>query len=215
MSFCLHVSSSSSFLSLARTIVRTVVCTHTRTRTLLTARFRWPRFVTMRFGSSVVPLHLVPFHLQPHTPLSVLSFSFSSFPFACTCAYLLSGQDGGHTCLPSGRRVCVTLGIIGILSDFLAGGHGTRLQTVSNKAMQSGGISSLASWTYLHFPFFSAWHEAKPRTTVVTLSLRRRLETLASFPFKTSRFRWSLLVLLGSGTLGRRVAPLSVQYTIS
>ena len=62
--------------------------------------------------------------------------------------------------------VCVTLGIIGILSDFLAGGHGTRLQTVSNKAMQSGGISSLASWTYLHFSFFSAWHEAKPRTSL-------------------------------------------------
>ena len=52
-----------------------------------------------------------------HTPLSVLSFSFSSVPFARTCAYLLSGQDGGHTCLPSGRRVCVTLGITGILSD--------------------------------------------------------------------------------------------------
>ena len=121
MSFCLHVSSSSSFLSLACTFVRTLVCTHTRTRTLLTARFRWPRFVTMRFGSSVVPLHLVPFHRQPHTPLSVLSFSFSSVPFACTCAYLLSGQDGGHTCLPSGRRVCVTLGIIGILLDFSRG----------------------------------------------------------------------------------------------
>ena len=118
MSFCLHVSSSSSFLSLARTIVRALVCTHTRTRTLLTARFRWPRFVPMRFGSSVVPLHLVPFHRQPHTPLSVLSFSFSSVLFACTCAYLLSGQDGGHTCLPSGRRVCVTLGIIGIPTDF-------------------------------------------------------------------------------------------------
>ena len=119
MSFCLHVSSSSFFLSLARTIVRTLVCTHTRTRTLLTARFRWPRFVTMRFGSSVVPLHLVLFHRRPHTTLSVLSFSFSSVPFACTCAYLLSGQDGGHTCLPSGRRVCVTLGIIGILLDLL------------------------------------------------------------------------------------------------
>ena len=64
--------------------------------------------------------------------------------------------------------VCVTLGIIGILSDFLAGGHGTRLQTVSNKAMQSGGISSLASWTYLQFSFFSAWHEAKPRTSLGT-----------------------------------------------
>ena len=121
MSFCLHVSSLSSFLSLARTIVRTLVCTHTRPRILLTKRFRWPRFVTMRFGSSVVPLHLVPFHRQPHTPLSVLSFSFSSVPLACTCAYLLSGQDGGHTCLPSGRHVCVTLGIIGILSDFSRG----------------------------------------------------------------------------------------------
>ena len=42
----LHVSSSPSFLSLARTIVRTLVCTHTRMRTLLTTRFRWPRFVT-------------------------------------------------------------------------------------------------------------------------------------------------------------------------
>ena len=92
--------------------------TYTHAYYTYTARFRWPRFVTMRFGSLVVPLHLVPFHGQPHTPLSVLSFSFSSVPFACTCAYLLSGQDGGHTCLPSGRRVCVTLGIIGILLDW-------------------------------------------------------------------------------------------------
>ena len=36
MSFCLHVSSSSSFPSLARTIVRTLVCTHRRARILLT-----------------------------------------------------------------------------------------------------------------------------------------------------------------------------------
>ena len=52
--------------------------------------------------------------------------------------------------------MCVPLVVTGIILDcvlfsFLcsAGGHGTRLQTVSNKAMQSGGISSLASWTYL------------------------------------------------------------------
>ena len=50
-----------------------------------------------------------------HTPLSVSSFSFSSVLFACTCAHLLSGQDGGHTCLPSGGRVCVTLVVTGIL----------------------------------------------------------------------------------------------------
>ena len=53
--------------SLARTFVRTLACTHTRTRILLTTRFRWPRFVTMRFGSSVAPLHLILLHRQSHT----------------------------------------------------------------------------------------------------------------------------------------------------
>ena len=151
MSFCLHVSSSSSFLSLARTFVRTLVCTHTRTRTLLTARFRWPRFVTMRFAPSVVPLHLVPFHRQPHTPSSVLSFSFSSVPFACTCAYLLSGQDGGHTCLPSGRRVCVTLGVIGILLDFSRGAVGILEVTAQRRHFKFAVICNLdADCTYKH-----------------------------------------------------------------
>ena len=37
----------------------------------------------------------------------------------------------------------------------------------------------------------------------------------ASFPFKTSRIQWLVRVLLEIGTLGRRVAPLSVQYTLS
>ena len=108
MSFCLHVSSSSSFLSLARTIVRTLVCTHTRTRTLLTSRFRWPRFVTMRFGSSVVPLHLVLLQRQPHThtPLSVSSFSFSSVPFACTCA-LSRFRAGWRPHMPRFGEACV------------------------------------------------------------------------------------------------------------
>ena len=111
MSFCLHVSSSSSFLSLARTIVWTLVCTHTRTRTLLTARFRWPRFVTMRFGSSVVPLHLVPFHRQPHTHLC-LSCPFH-FHLSLLRAHVPTSFPGRMevTCLP----VCVTLGIRGNL----------------------------------------------------------------------------------------------------
>ena len=106
MSFCLHVSSSSSFLSLARTIVRTLVCTHTRTRTLLTTGFRWPRFVTMRFGSSVVPLHVVFLHRQPHTPLSVSVFSFSSVPFACTCA-LPPFRAGWRPHMPPFGEACV------------------------------------------------------------------------------------------------------------
>ena len=92
MSFCLHVSSSSSFLSLARTFVRTLVCTHTRTRTLLTARFRWPRFVTMRFGSAVVPLHLVPFHRQPHT-----------HTFVCLVLFIFICPFCAHMCPPPFR----------------------------------------------------------------------------------------------------------------
>ena len=106
MSFCLHVSSSSSFLSLARTIVRTLVGTHTRTRTLLTTRFRWPRFVTMRFGSSVVPLHLVLLHRQPRTPLSVSSLSFSSVSFARTRA-LPPFQAGWRPHMPPFGEACV------------------------------------------------------------------------------------------------------------
>ena len=115
MSFCLHVSSSSSSLSLARIIVRTLVCTHTRTQTLLTSKFRWPRFVTMRFGSLVVPLHLVLLHRQPHTPLSVSSFSFSSVPFACACA-LPPFRAGWRPHMPPfWGGVRVTLGIKGNL----------------------------------------------------------------------------------------------------
>ena len=62
---------SFSFISLssclARPFLRTLAYTHTRMRILLTTRFRWPRFVTMRFGSSVAPLHLILLHRQSHT----------------------------------------------------------------------------------------------------------------------------------------------------
>ena len=131
MSFCLHVSSSSSFPSLARTFVRTLACTHTPTRILLTTRIRWPRFVTMRFGSSVVPLHLVLLHRQPHTFFVCLVFlificllcarmCFAGPLFRAGLGRLLSGQDGGHTYLPSGVcvSVCVTFGVRRFLLDF-------------------------------------------------------------------------------------------------
>ena len=142
----------------------------------------------MRFGSSVVPLHWVPFHRQPHTPLSVLSFSLSSVPFACTCAYLLSGQDGGHTCLPSGRRVCVCnpwnhrgpVGLFSLLSlcctagecGVIVGPHSTKLP--QSRDTESDQLGVPASFLFLK------WHEAKPRTSscrharnAVNLSSRR------------------------------------------
>ena len=104
MSFCFsfHVSSSSSFLSLTRTIVRTLVCTHTRTRTLLTTRFRWPRFVTMRFGSSVVPLHWF-FFVGNHTHLRLpRPFHFHLSLLRAHVPCLLSGQEHAYL-----REACV------------------------------------------------------------------------------------------------------------
>ena len=98
MSFCLHVSSSSSFRSLARTFVRTLACTHTRTRILLTTRFRWPRFVAMRFGSSVVPLHLVLLHRQPHTLFVCLRGVWHSRP---TTRNEAVGESGKQPCAPA------------------------------------------------------------------------------------------------------------------
>ena len=120
MSFCLHVS------SLARTIVWTLVCTHTRTRTstyskVQVAQVRYNEVWLIgcpsslgSFSSATTHTHLClscPFHfhlslLRAHVP--------TSFPGRMEV-----------TCLPSGRRVCVTLGVIGILLDlfsFIAGG---------------------------------------------------------------------------------------------
>ena len=110
MSFCLHVSSSSSFLSLARTFARTLVCTHTRARILLTTRFRWPRFVTMRFGSSVVRLHLVLLHRRPHTLfVCLVSFMFICLFCARVClASFPSRMEATHASLRGG--VCVEQG---------------------------------------------------------------------------------------------------------
>ena len=119
MSFCLHVSSSSSFPSLARTIVRTLVCTHTHTRmrTSLATRFQVAQVFTMRWASSGVPVHLVPFSFQPHAPLSrlVLLSCLHSFVLRAhtyTLAFTLALR------LPSGRRVCVTLVVTGLLLKF-------------------------------------------------------------------------------------------------
>ena len=87
-----------------------------------------------------------------------------------------------------------------------------------------------ASGTYLLFPFPFLNGERlsqEPHDTVLfrasvhflqMRSTRSPPSTLRFWPhflFQTPRLRGSLLVLLGIGTLGRRVAPHSVQYTIS
>ena len=219
MSFCLHVSSSSSFLSLACTIVGTLVCTHTRTRTLLTARFRWPRFVTMRFGSSVVPLHLVPFHRQPHTFVCLVLLIFIC-PF-CVHMCLPPFRAGWRLRMPPFGEACVCnpwnhrdpFGFFrfAFLFCFTAGGSGPFSSHCLTKTLLIGCDMTLGRQSHVPaISFLSDWHEAKPRTSlgrqVRPSSLCRFVVALRlwpPFPLKTSRLRWSLLVPLGNGVSHR------------
>ena len=70
--------SISSFSSFARTLAPALVCTRTSTYILNTQVF------TMRWSSSVVPVHLVSLSLQPHTFLSRLVLLLMSSSF-CPC----------------------------------------------------------------------------------------------------------------------------------
>ena len=69
LSSCLVISSFSSF---ARTVVPALVCTCTSTYSTFKHRFQVAQVFTMRWTSSVVPVHLVPLSFQPHAPLSRL-----------------------------------------------------------------------------------------------------------------------------------------------
>ena len=115
------------------TIVRTLVCTHTRTRILLTT------FVTMRFGSSVVPLHLVLLHRQPRT----LFVGLVLFIFICPfCVHMCLASFPGrmettHASLRGGVCVCVTLGIKGTFR-FGTGGRDTTGISRPTKRMPAG-----------------------------------------------------------------------------
>ena len=141
--------------------VRTLVCTHTRTRTPLTTRFQVAQVFTMRWASSGVPVHLVPFSFQPHAPLSrlVLLSCLHSFVLRAhtyTFAFTLDFS------LPSGRRVCVTLGITGILLDCccfcffgLQQGSAAWLWDRTQRSYHNHGIPSLINSAYLQV--FNLW----------------------------------------------------------
>ena len=89
---------------------------------------RWVSF------SLLVPVRLVPLSSQPHTP------SYRSVLLSCLHSFV----SRAHTCtfsaltlalrLFSGRRVCVTLEVTGILLEcLLAGGCPTPEERASNK----------------------------------------------------------------------------------
>ena len=116
--------------------------------------------------------------------------------------------------------VCVPLVVIGILLNcfYSAGGswtHGWHEPTKTHPCRRD----TRPDQSGVRFSFLSEWHEAKPRTSlgrqVRPSSPCRFVVDLRLWPpflLKTPRPRWSLLELLGNGTLGRRVAPLSVPY---
>ena len=78
MSFCLHVPSSHSVPSFARTTARPLACTRA---TCLQPRFQVAQVLPMRSGSLVVPAHLVSLH-HNHTVWSCL----------VTCLLLMSSS---------------------------------------------------------------------------------------------------------------------------
>ena len=97
---CLVISSFSSF---ARTLVPALVCTCTSTYIL--NRFQVAQVFTMRWGSSVVPVHLVSLSLQPHTFLSRLVLLLMSSSFCLCRAHIYTTVLACVFYLPpSGRR---------------------------------------------------------------------------------------------------------------
>ena len=82
-------------------------------------RFQVAQVLTMRWVSSVVPVHLVSFSLPPHTPLSCLVLLLMSSSFCLCCAHtsttvlalILSASPRGGVC------VCVTFGVTSFLSE--------------------------------------------------------------------------------------------------
>ena len=112
------------FFSFARTLVPALVCTCTSTHILTQVSGRPGLYNEVGFigcpcalGSSFISTTRI---FVPSRPLVMSSFSCLLGAHTCTSALTLVSR------LPSGRRVCVTLGIIGILSDcfeLVAGGQ--------------------------------------------------------------------------------------------
>ena len=111
LSSCLSIS---FLLSFAHTSVPALVCTRTFTCTSK-PKFQVAQVFTMRWGSSVVPVHLVPLSSQPRTLLSCLVLSSCLQFLFLLRAHVRIRPNLRFSRLPSGRRVCITLGVTGIL----------------------------------------------------------------------------------------------------
>ena len=115
-------------------------------------------------------------------------------------ATTLSAPFGAElkTCLPSGGRVCVTLGVIGMLLHlFYCRGTQHFTGTVSNEATSEMGYPAWPAGRTCEFSFLSAWHEAKPRT-----SLGRQVRPSSLCRFVVALRLWPLFLLRPPGSDG-------------
>ena len=116
MSFCLHVSSSSSFLSLAHTIVRTLVCTYTHAYStyneVQVAQVRYNEVWFIGCPSSLGSSSSA----TTHTFVCLVLLIFICPFCAHMCLASFPGRmEATHASLRGGACVCVTLGIKGNL----------------------------------------------------------------------------------------------------
>ena len=92
-------------------------------------------------------------HTHTHTFRLSRLFHFHLSLLRAHVPCLLSGQDGGHTCRPSGRRVCVTLGITGNPRVW-SRGCDSRFPSHANEAME---IDWMEAWTQPSVPAPLFW----------------------------------------------------------
>ena len=91
--------------------------------------------------------------------------------------------------------VCVTLGVIGMLLHlFYCRGTQHFTGTVSNEATSEMGYPAWPAGRTCEFSFLSAWHEAKPRT-----SLGRQVRSSSLCRFVVALRLWPLFLLRPPG----------------
>ena len=94
--------------------------------------------------------------------------------------------------------VCVTLGVIGMLLHlFYCRGTQHFTGTVSNEATSEMGYPAWPAGRTCEFSFLSAWHEAKPRT-----SLGRQVRPSSLCRFVVALRLWPLFLLRPPGSDG-------------
>ena len=158
------------------------------------------RVFIMRWVSLFVPVHLFPLSSQPLTPLSrpVLLSCLHSF-VSCARAHMHICLNLSFTpplCNPWNHRDPFGLFLLLVFS-FCCRGTQHFTGTVSNEATSEMGYPAWPAGRTCEFSFLSAWHEAKPRT-----SLGRQVRPSSLCRFVVALRLWPLFLLRPPGSDG-------------